>query len=102
MQNPVEKNADKATAKTHAPKIICNISRFPKPHLPPTKDHRPVTVTGQERKNTGGRPRTYTKAQDAIIKDMRSKGASYKQIGEQIGRTGEAVRRRWYRLEGFA
>lgn len=38
----------------------------------------------------------YTPAQDAVIREMRAQGKSYKEIGEQIDKSKEAVRRRWY------
>lgn len=36
----------------------------------------------------------YTAAQDAVIREMREQGKTYKEIGEQIGKSKEAVRKR--------
>ena len=43
----------------------------------------------------------YTPAQDAVIKEMRSHGKTYREIGNEIGKSSEAVRRRWYLLAGM-
>ena len=82
------------------PKIICNIAMLPKPYK---YTARPVvTITEEkEERNLGGRPKSYTPAQDAVIIEMKKKGATFPQIGEQIGKSSEAVRRRWYRLAGI-
>lgn len=36
----------------------------------------------------------YTEAQDAVIREMRAQGKTYREIGEQIGKSKEAVRKR--------
>lgn len=96
-----------AAEETPAPpaKIRIPVSRLPVPKFAPTKDIQPTKKDFAEARQPsgpqGGRPKTYTKAQDAVIKDMRSKGASYKEIADQIGKSTEAVRRRWYRLNGI-
>lgn len=41
----------------------------------------------------------YTHAQDAVIREMRGQGKTYAEIGEEIGKSKEAVRRRWYRIQ---
>ena len=43
----------------------------------------------------------YTPAQDAVIKEMRMEGKTFPQIGKEIGKSAEAVRRRWYRIQGL-
>ena len=40
----------------------------------------------------------YTPAQDAVIREMKAQGKSNQAIGEQIGKSKEAVRRRWERI----
>lgn len=42
----------------------------------------------------------YTPAQDAVIREMRAQGKSYKAIGEQIGKSKEAVRKRYNMIGG--
>lgn len=42
----------------------------------------------------------YTAAQDAVIREMRAQGKSYKAIGEQIGKSKEAVRKRYNMIGG--
>lgn len=44
---------------------------------------------------------TYTRAQDAVIMQMRAEGISYAEIAEELGRSKEAVRRRWRVLKGY-
>ena len=94
------------------PRVVCNVSALPVPRLPPTRPpvrraadisstSAPKPQDQSQEKNLGGRPRTYTDAQDSVIRTMKAEGASFKQIGEQIGKSTEAVRRRWYRLEGY-
>lgn len=100
-------------------KIKCNISNLPKapytrPKIPESKKPGiPFEAMGhgqtkKERdwsavnrginKGKMGRPRFYTPAQDAVIRQMRQEGKSFKEIGEHLGRTGEAIRRRWYAI----
>lgn len=43
----------------------------------------------------------YTPAQDAVIVEMRAQGKTYKEIAEEIGRDKEAIRRRYYRIQGL-
>lgn len=47
------------------------------------------------------RRNAYTKAQDAVIVEMRAQGKTYKEIAEEIGRDKEAIRRRYYRIQGL-
>ena len=42
----------------------------------------------------------YTAAQDAVIREMRAQGKSYKAIGEQIGKSKESVRKRYNMIGG--
>ena len=42
----------------------------------------------------------YTAAQDAVIREMRAHGKSFKAIGEQIGKSKEAVRKRYNMIGG--
>ena len=42
----------------------------------------------------------YTTAQDAVIREMRAQGKSYKEIGDQIGKSREAVRKRYNMIGG--
>lgn len=42
----------------------------------------------------------YTAAQDAVIREMRAQGKSYKEIGDQIGKSREAVRKRYNMIGG--
>lgn len=42
----------------------------------------------------------YTPAQDAVIREMRAQGKSYKEIGDQIGKSREAVRKRYNMIGG--
>ena len=42
----------------------------------------------------------YTPAQDAVIREMKSQGKTFREIGDQIGKSPEAVRCRWYRILG--
>lgn len=44
------------------------------------------------------RKKHYTPAQDAVIREMKAQGKSNQAIGEQIGKSKEAVRRRWERI----
>ena len=43
----------------------------------------------------------YTPAQDAVIKEMKSQGKTFREIADQIGKSPEAVRCRWYRILGI-
>lgn len=95
-------------------KIKCDISKLPKPSLlkqsPPNgkKLLKQSLPNGKKRDwslvnrgaNNGkmGRPRFYTPAQDAVIKQLKAEGKSFKEIGDQLGRSGEAIRRRWYAI----
>jgi len=42
----------------------------------------------------------YTPAQDAVIREMRVQGKSYEEIGDQIGKSKEAVRKRYNMIGG--
>lgn len=42
----------------------------------------------------------YTPAQDAVIREMRAQGKSYEEIGDQIGKSKEAVRKRYNMIGG--
>lgn len=42
----------------------------------------------------------YTPAQDAVIREMKYQGKTFREIGDQIGKSPEAVRCRWYRMIG--
>lgn len=88
--------------------LKCNVNKLPKPLEFSKPDfNRPVNVTVVKKKprkpiNKGinhgvyGRPRFYTPAQDAVITQMRNEGKSFKEIGEEFGKSAEAIRRRWY------
>lgn len=43
----------------------------------------------------------YTPAQDAVIKEMKAQGKTFPEIGRELGKSKEAVRRRWYRIQGL-
>lgn len=93
--------------------IKCNVDKLPKPIEFPKPDYdRPINVMPKKKKrdwklvrkgiNNGvyGRPRFYTPAQDAVITELRRENKSYKEIGEQLGKSSEAIRRRWYVIRG--
>ena len=42
----------------------------------------------------------YTPAQDAVIREMRAQWKSYEEIGDQIGKSKEAVRKRYNMIGG--
>ena len=43
----------------------------------------------------------YTPAQDAVITEMKMQGKTFREIGDEIDKSAEAVRRRWYRIQGL-
>ena len=43
----------------------------------------------------------YTSAQDAVITEMKMQGKTFREIGDEIDKSAEAVRRRWYRIQGL-
>ncbi len=84
-------------------KVKCNIKSLPKP-----KDYEKVKKTGKSvEKNVcisecvHRYARSYTKAQDDVIIQMRNEGRSYAEIADEIGKSKEAIRRRWYAIRGF-
>ena len=56
-----------------------------------------VLVKKKKKAKTARMPR-WTAAQDAILTDMLSEGASYAEIGDKIGRSKYAVKSRLYTL----
>ena len=100
-------------------RIKVNANRLPKPpcystvHLPKETENNSLNIadskdTSKKRDwskvrrgiNHGemGRPRFYTPAQDAVIKQLKAEGRTFKEIGDQLGKSKEAIRRRWYTI----
>lgn len=90
-------------------KIKVDVSRLPKvPYSKPTILDVKKTVVSCHREDPvkkkrdwskvrrGNRSRFYTPEQDEVIREMRRQGKSFEEIGDQLGRSKEAVRRRSY------
>jgi DNA-binding NarL/FixJ family response regulator len=90
-------------------KIKVDVSRLPKvPYSKPTILDVKKTVVSFHREDPvkkkrdwskvrrGNRSRFYTPEQDEVIREMRRQGKSFEEIGDQLGRSKEAVRRRFY------
>lgn len=82
-------------------RIKINPASLPSPRLPPTRDGKDAATQAVQDASGGPGTRGYTKAQDAVIREMRTAGYTYKAIADEIGRSEKAVQMRWYRLNGF-
>ncbi len=84
-------------------RIKCNVNSLPEPPKYETVDGEanPVEETEIESSAVYRRSFAYTPAQDAVIIQMRKENRTYADIAEEIGRSEEAVRRRWYALKGY-
>lgn len=89
-------------------KLLCNPQKLPKPQLVKTdkregqkskRDWSKVNRGANEGKY--GRPVFWTEARCAVLRQLKEEGKSYKEIGEEMGKSSEACRRQWYVINGY-
>lgn len=101
-------------------KLKCDPLKLPEPKLPKPKVSEPIKTStpweAMDRKkrlkksrdwkkvnrgvNNGkyGAPRFWTPERNAIILKLHEEGKTFAQIGEEFGKTSDAVRRQWYNI----
>ena len=68
--------------------------------IPKVKQNRKI-YTKRKPESQIIRNNAYSPQQDAVIKSMKAEGRSYQEIADNLGRTTESVKKRWYRLQGY-
>ena len=82
-------------------KIKVDVARLPEPPYPKTpvikkpEEKRFVLINRGKRRKRHRENWFYTPEHDAIIRTMRAEGKTFREIGDQLGRSDSAVRHRW-------
>ena len=98
-------------------KLRCDPSKLPTPKIPKPKmpNQKAPAENRQERLkhkkkrkwnlvkrgiNNGkyGAPVYWTPERNAVLKKLRLEGKTYKQIGDELGKSSDSIRRQWYNI----
>ena len=98
-------------------KLRCDPSKLPTPKIPkpkmpnqkaPAENRQERLKNKKKRKwnlvnrgiNNGkyGAPVYWTPERNAVLKKLRLEGKTYKQIGDELGKSSDSIRRQWYNI----